>query len=70
MTNLEVENVAHLEPANFWIGPSAVRTILIIRQLSSTCKALRILYFVTFPYFELVNILILIHILYFQMHNR
>ena len=25
VTNLEVESVAHLEPANFWIGPSAVR---------------------------------------------
>ena len=24
MTNLELEPVAHLEPANFWIGPSAV----------------------------------------------
>ena len=25
MTNLDVESVTHLEPANFWIGPSAVR---------------------------------------------
>ena len=24
VTNLELEPVAHLEPANFWIGPSAV----------------------------------------------
>ena len=24
MTNLDVESVTHLEPANFWIGPSAV----------------------------------------------
>jgi len=25
VTNLELEPVAHLEPANFWIGPSVVR---------------------------------------------
>jgi len=25
MTNLELEQVAHLEPANFWIGPAVVR---------------------------------------------
>ena len=24
VTNLDVESVTHLEPANFWIGPSAV----------------------------------------------
>ena len=25
VTNLELETVGHLEPANFWVGPSAVR---------------------------------------------
>ena len=68
MTNLEVENVAHLEPANFWIGPSAVRSIMITQQLISSCKINN--YNVNNPYSELVNNLILFHILYFQMHNR
>ena len=26
VTNLDVETVTHYEPANFWIGPSAVST--------------------------------------------
>lgn len=28
VTNLDVESVTHLEPANFWIGPSAVISLL------------------------------------------
>ena len=28
VTNLDVESVTHLEPANFWIGPSAVSDVL------------------------------------------
>ena len=33
VTNLDVESVTHLEPANFWIGPSAVSHILFSRSV-------------------------------------
>ena len=33
VTNLDVESVTHLEPANFWIGPSAVSDVLKLTQI-------------------------------------
>ena len=33
VTNLDVESVTHLEPANFWIGPSAVSDVHKLTQI-------------------------------------
>ena len=34
VTNLDVETVTHYEPANFWIGPSAVSTTILCLYLA------------------------------------
>ena len=40
VTNLDVESVTHLEPANFWIGPSAVSALLSPSALQDKCLGL------------------------------
>ena len=38
VTNLELEAVGHLEPANFWIGPSAVRMRKLTQCIKKYCS--------------------------------
>ena len=42
VTSLSLENIGYLEPANFWIGPAAVRQP---RYIKDICAVGRILYY-------------------------